>query len=207
VKTVAIAAAVVAFAGVAHADSAKSDAKPEEAKPDEIADIESREANLESKEPRKGFSFAGSIGGDIMIGGDIGVGRGPALSLRLGHVATRKVNVTFELTFTSGLHKAATTSDTLTDTNVALFAGAQRYTSRSFWVRTAGGLTLLIQNAMNDGTGADKPIAGLGGLGGAGLDFVRWGYLVFGAEAYGLGSVSRDGVKVELAFALGLTYY
>jgi hypothetical protein len=204
-KRLAIAATVVAFAGVARADEAKTEPKP--GKPDEIADIESREANLESKEPRKGFTFAGAVGGGIMIGGDIGVGRGPSLSFRLGHVATRKTIITFELTTTGGLHKAGSMGETLTDSNTGLLAGAQRYTSGSFWVRASGGLTVLVTNLKSDGTGGDKPIAGLGALAGGGLDLARWGYLVLGLEAFGLASVSRDGVKAQLAFGLGLTYY
>lgn len=212
----AIAAAVVAFASAAHADSAfvapaksakLAETAPKPAKPDEIADIESREANLEPREPRKGFTFAGAVGGSIMVGGDIGVGRGPALSFRLGHVATRKTVITFELTTTGGLHQAGAAGDTLTDSNTGLLAGAQRYTSGSFWVRAAGGLTVLVTNLKSDGSGGDKAIAGIGTLGGAGLDLARWGYLVLGLEAFGLASVSRDGLKAQLAFSLGLTYY
>jgi hypothetical protein len=211
VNRLAIAAVVVAFAGVAQADvpAPKGEATAKPAKPDEIADVESREANLESKEPRKGFTFAAAIGGDIMIGGDIGVGRGPCLSLRLGHVATRKTIITFELAFTSGLHKAATMSDTLTDSNVGLFVGAQRYTSRSFWVRAAGGLTVLSQNLKTDGSGGDAPVLGIGGLVGAGLDIARLGrYIpVISLEGFGMASASREGLKAQLAFGLGFAYY
>jgi hypothetical protein len=214
VTRVAIAAVVVAFASAAHAETTASSApapkpaaaSPKPASPDEIADIESREANLEPKEPRKDFTLAAAAGGDIMLGGDIGVGRGPWLSLRLGHVATRKTVITFELNATSGLHKAAMTSETLTDSIVGLFAGAQRYTSGSFWVRAAGGPAILVTNIETGGSG-DKPIAGLGGLVGGGLDLARWGYLVVGLEGFGTASVSRDGLKAQLAFGLGISYY
>ena len=49
--------------------------------------------------------FAGALGFGVLIGGDIGVGRGPAIALRFGHVATQKSVITFELVGSSGLHK------------------------------------------------------------------------------------------------------
>jgi hypothetical protein len=218
VSRLAIAAVVVAFASVAHADLPKAP-KPEAPKteapnsepPDEIADVESREANLESNERRKGFTIALAIGGDIMLGGDIGVGRGPWVSLRLGHVATRKTVITFELISTNGLHKEAEMdSPTLTDNNFGLFAGAQRYTSRTFWVRAAGGLSVLVTDVVfADQTGGNKPIPGVGGLVGGGLDIARLGrYIpVIGLEGFGMASVSRNGVNVQLALGLGFAYY
>jgi hypothetical protein len=204
VRRAAIATLAVTVAGIAHAHADTAAKEPE---PDEIADIEAREANLESKEPRKGLTVAAAIGGGILLGGDIGVGRGPALSLRLGHVATRKTVITFELVGNSGLHKESTTGNTLTDSNFALFAGAQRYTSKSLWVRAAGGYTVFVEDAMTDGTGGRDPINGIGGLIGGGVDLARWGYLVLGLETFGMASLSRDGLKVQLAFSLGLSYY
>jgi hypothetical protein len=209
VNRFAVATFVVTIAKVADADSPPP---AKQAKPDEIADIEGREANLESKASRKGLTFALSPGLGIMIGGDTGVGRGPAISLRLGHVATRKTIITFELTSTSALHKPAMSSETLSDNNFALFAGAQRYTSASFWLRTAGGLAILVKNANANGTGGDKPILGAGGLVGGGLDLARFdfgrlGFFVLGFEGFGMASVSRDGFKAQLGFNLGFSLY
>lgn len=195
-------ATLVVLAIPAHADTSK-----QQPPPDEIADIESREANLEPNEPRKGLTFAGALGGGILIGGDIGVGRGPAISLRLGHVATRKTVITFELAGSSGLHKESVTGSTVADSNFGLFAGAQRYTSPSLWVRGAGGVTIFVEDAMPDGGGGKTPRAGIGGLAGAGFDIARWGYLVLGFETFGVASVSSDGFKLQLAFSLGLSYY
>jgi hypothetical protein len=203
VNQLAGAALIVTLAGVAHADAPAT----KEPAPDEIADIEAREANLEPNEPRKGLTFAGAVGGGILLGGDIGVGRGPTLSLRLGHVATRKTIITFELTGNSALHKPDVEGPTLTDSNFALFAGAQRYTTGSLWLRAAAGVTLLVTDAMTDGTGGDKPRGGLGGLVGGGIDLARWGYLVLGLETFGMASVSSDGFKLQISFGLGLSYY
>lgn len=212
----AIATLVVTVAGTAQADTAAtsvaaatqpSEPAATESPPDEITDVESREANLESEEPRSGLTAAIALGGGLMLGGDIGVGRGPAVSLRIGHVATRKTVITFELTSTNGLHKRATDNEILTDSNVALFFGAQRYASRSLWVRAAGGPTILVTNAMTNGTGGDKPRGGLGGLVGAGFDFARLRYVAFGFETFAMGSVSGDGFKMQLGFSLGMSIY
>lgn len=212
----AIATLVVTVAGTAHADTAATSvaaatqppAEPAASEPpDEITDVESREANLESEEPRSGLTAAIALGGGLMLGGDIGAGRGPAVSLRIGHVATRKTVITFELTSTNGLHKRAIDDEILTDSNVALFVGAQRYASRSLWVRAAGGPTILITNAMTNGTGGDKPRGGVGGLVGAGFDFARLRYVAFGVETFAMGSVSGDGFKMQLGFSLGMSIY
>jgi hypothetical protein len=210
----AIAALVVTVAGTAHADTAakivaaatEAPATPAASEPpDGIADIESREANLESEESRSGLTFAGALGGGIFIGGDVGVGRGPAISLRLGHVATRKTVITFELTGSSALHKRSMTGDTLTDSNVALFVGAQRYTTQSLWVRAAGGPTILVTNANTKGGGGDAPRGGAGGLLGAGFDFAHLRYVSFGFETFLMTSVSGDGFKLQLGFSLGMS--
>jgi hypothetical protein len=203
VSRFAIAALVVAFANVADADAPKS-APEKEPTPDEIADVESREANLESQEPRSGLTFGVAFGGSIK-GGD-GVATGGALSLRLGHVATRKTIITFELAGTGSQHKASLMGETLTDTNFGLFAGAQRYVKRSVWLRLAGGVTTLVKNIGSDSTG-DSAIGGIAGLGGVGADLARWGYKVFGLESFGILSASRDGVKVQGALCLSFAWY
>ncbi len=202
-----VAAAVLAMlAGVAAAEVARKKPippAPPPGPPDEIADDEAREANLESNAPREGFVVAGSLGFGILIGGDIGVGRGPALSLRLGHVATRKSIITFELVGSGGLHKNMT--QTFTDSNIGLFAGVQRYVSGSLWFRLAGGLDVFTANS--GGGMAGTPHGGFGALGGGGLDIARWGYLVLGFESTVLASITGDGPKAQLMFSTGLSYY
>lgn len=195
-------AAVLGIAALGFASSAAADsATPPE--PDEIADVESREANLESIEPRAGFVLAASAGGGITFGGDIGSGRGPALSLRLGHVATRRTIITFEVTAIGALHKPAMTGKVLTDTNAGLLAGAQRYASASTWVRAAGGLGVFTANIGGD----ERTSGGIAALLGGGLDLARWGYLVLGAETFAMTSITGDGFKFQLALNVGLSYY
>lgn len=193
---------IIALCGVASADSVRVATK--EPAPDSIADEESAEANLESNAPRSGFVVSLSIGGGLLLGGDLGVGRGGAASIRIGHVATRHTVITFELTGSGALHRRAMMDGTVTDTNASLHAGALRYASRSTWVRLSGGLDVFTANGGSD---VQKSFAGIGGLVGGGLDLVRWGYLVLGFEVFGVASVTGDGFKVNTGFCLGLSYY
>lgn len=211
----AIATLVVSFANVAHADTppapspavqATPPAPTKHARPDEVADIEAREANLERDEPRDGLTFSAALGPSIALGAG-SVGRGPQLSLRLGHVATRRTVIEFEFGVAGSLHKQSVDGPTLTDNDFSLFVGAQTYQKKKLWVRGAGGLTTLVKNQMADGSGGDKPRTGIGGLVGAGLDIYRNGYFVFGAEATSLASISGDGFKMHLALQLNLSYY
>jgi hypothetical protein len=201
-----VAAALAASQATAHAEprvAAAEPAKPVE--PDPIADVESREANLESTAPRYGMMVAFSAGFGLLLGGDIGAGSGGMASFRLGHVATRRTIITFELTGTGALHKQGTNDSPVTDTNGGLFAGAQTYASPSTWFRIAAGPTVF--NANVGGTGYYTK-AGLGGLVGGGFDLARWGYLALDLEALAMASVTRgDGFKFQLGFGLGLAYY
>lgn len=206
---VAALAMVAATWGVAHADVKKRKPippAPPPGPPDEITDDEVHEANLESNAPREGFVFAGALGFGVLIGGDIGVGRGPAVALRFGHVATQKSVITFELVGSTGLHKKAMEADTLSDSSFGLFAGVQHYTSPSVWVRLAGGLDVFTANANLSGVGGTAH-GGVGALAGGGFDLARWGYLVLGFETFAMGSVTGDGFKFQLGFATNLTYY
>jgi len=171
--------------------------------PDSNADIESREANLESNEPRDGLTFALAVGTGI-LGGD-GVGTGGAASLRLGHVATRTTVITFEVTGTGRRHQGPGTDDPIvTDTNAGLLVGAQRYATRSTWVRIAGGLDVFNENL---GSGDASSHGGVAGLVGGGLDFVRWGRVVLGGEVFGMAGITGAGLKVNTGFLLGLSFY
>ena len=178
-------------------------AAAEPAEPDRIADTEAREANLESNSPRDGFVFTGALGLGVYMGGDIGVGRGPAASFRAGHVATRTMAMTFELVGASALHKEAMNSATLTDSDFGLFVGVQRFTPGSTWLRVAGGLDVLTVNIGKDPSSR----AGLGGVAGAGFDFARWGYFALGVEFFTKAAVTGDGLKMQLGFCTNLSYY
>lgn len=212
----AIATLVVSLANLAHADAPPAPppvqatqpapTKPAHSRPDEVADVEAREANLERDEPRDGLTFSAALGPSIALGAG-SVGRGPQLSLRLGHVATRRTVIMFEFGVAGSLHKQSVDGPTLTDNDFSLFVGAQTYQKKKLWVRGAGGLTTLVKNQMANGSGGDKPRTGIGGVVGAGLDIYRNGYFVFGAEATSLASISGDGFKMHLALQLNVSYY
>ncbi|HTL35440.1 MAG TPA: hypothetical protein VL326_20070 [Kofleriaceae bacterium] len=205
-KLLAVVAAVAALTSVASADTATTAAK-DDAKDDfdENADATAREANLEPNGQREGVMFGGALGGGVMIGG--GVGRGPVVDFRLGHQATMRTQITFELVISSSLHKEAMMSKTLTDSVAGLFVGAQRYTASrsSVWIRGSGGLAFYQADFGKDNP--PKPITGVGGLVGGGIDLFRWGKVVLGFEAFTVGSISRDGFKLDLNFCTNLVFY
>ena len=179
--------------------------------PDPRAVQAGEEANLVSDAPRSGVTFSFSVGDALVLGGngsnmgDIGVGNGPALSLRVGHVATRDTVITFELTGSSRFHSTNVTgAPVYHDEDVNLLAGALVYVTPSVWLRAAGGLSVI---TFDDSSG-DKPRAGVGGVGGIGIDLVRWRKLVLGLEGWGLSSiVAVRGYVFDTGLALGLTYY
>ncbi|HEX4450608.1 MAG TPA: hypothetical protein VH143_07050 [Kofleriaceae bacterium] len=179
--------------------------------PDSRAVQAGDEANLVSNAPRSGLTLSLSLGGGLVLGGnagnvgDTGVGRGPSASFRIGHVATRDTVITFELTGGSRLHESNVTGSPLYhDDDYNLLAGALLYVAPSLWVRGAGGLSVI---TFDDSTGA-KAHAGISGLFGLGLDFVRWRQLVLGIETWGMTSiVTVRGVVFDTGLCLGLTYY
>ena len=193
-------AAVVVLAGPLFADTAAPDSRAVQA---------GDEANLESNAPRSGLTLSFSVGGGIVIGGngsgDTGVGRGEQVSFRIGHVATRDTVLTFEFTGGSRFHESNVTGASLEhDDDFNFMAGALVYVAPSLWLRAAGGLSVI---TFDDSAGM-KAHAGIGGLAGAGVDFVRWRQLVLGAELWGLTSiVAVRGMVFDGALCLGLTYY
>lgn len=214
---------VIALAGVAHAGTTEitrtqtsptptpapapappAPAPPPPSPPDPATVDAASEANLESNAPRAGVVVAAAIGAGLTMGD--GVGRGPALSLRLGHVATPSVVMTFEIVGGSLLHQQMTSSTILHNDDISLMAGALLYVNRSLWVRAAGGATTYTED--NAVTALRAVHGGVGGLVGVGVDLVRWHYLVLGLETFDqLSIVSKKGLLLNNGLCLGLTYY
>jgi hypothetical protein len=184
--------ALVAMAGVAAAEPAV----------DPNAQASGSEANLESIAPRDGMTYAGSIGGGMIIsqGKSAAV---PTLDLRLGHVATPTTIITLELVGGTYAHKLAMTGGTLIDTQTSLLVGAQVYIAPSVWVR--GGVGLGSHNT-DDGTGL-APHGGLSGIFGAGVDLVRWHYWVLGLEGFVNGTFAKGGYTSLGGMGFGLAHY
>jgi hypothetical protein len=177
--------------------------------PPDPAVEEAGDANLESIEDRRGLTFAGSIGGGLILGFGIkdSVGRGPSVSLRLGHVATRTTVITFELGVTAALHRLATNGAIETNTNANLLAGALHYVNTSLWVRFGGGLGVYhaSQVALTQGFG-NLTLVGPAALAGFGLDLLRVKSAVLDFESGASAMLNSEGVLVASGANLGLSF-
>jgi len=206
----AVFVALSAVATLAHADATKPTTAPADDAPDPAVQ-DASEANLESTENRRGLTFAGSLGGGLILGFGIkdSVGRGPAVSLRLGHVATRRTVITFEIGVTAALHKPAGMNTSLqTNTNTNLLAGALYYANPSLWVRFGGGLGVYRGNQVTLSSGAigNVMLAGPAVLGGIGVDIARFKSAVLGLEVGTSAMINSDGVLVASGLNLGLSF-
>lgn len=174
------------------------------ADPDESAKHAAEEANLESNAPREGLTLSAAAGGSFALGFGIddSVGRGGALSLRVGHVMTPSSILLFELEGASQFHKTSMTNVVHND-DVHLLVGAQYYTNTSFWIRGGAGYGnyTLVQAAET------RHLAGAAAVFGLGLDLLRRHYFVLGLEAFVTGTVNRDGMITSSALCLGASYY
>jgi hypothetical protein len=202
-----VAVATTLATGVARAEPARP-AAARESEPDPAVQ-DATDANLETTESRSGLTFTASLGGGLTAGFGItdSVGRGGALSLRLGHVATRHTVITFELTGTASLHKAATMSSTKANTDVNLLAGAQYYVNRSLWLRAAGGIGVYTRRDVRDvGGNRDITLVGPTALGGLGFELLRFKWAVLGLEFNGSTMISSDGLLIASVAGLDLAF-
>jgi hypothetical protein len=186
--------------GVARAESAPPAAEAPDPAVESAAD-----ANLESTATRRGFTLAGSLGAGLLVG--LGIegptGRGGSLDVRLGHVATPRTVITFEVGATLTLHgKEGMPVYTTTDTN--LLAGAQYYVSESLWLRLAGGLGVY-QASHVQGSNEDIHQIGPAVLGGIGIDIARFKRAVFGVEI-GTSVMVHSGALVASDLRLGVQF-
>jgi hypothetical protein len=192
---------------LAHADTAKPTAASDSAPDPAVQDA--ADANLETTESRSGLTFTAALGGGLTAGFGItdSVGRGGSLSLRLGHVATRRTVITFELGVTAALHKAATMSATQANTDANLLAGAQYYVNRSLWLRTAGGLGVYTRRDVRTASGVkDVTLVGAAVLGGVGVELLRFKWAVLGFEIATSAMVSSDGLLIASGAGLDLAF-
>jgi len=213
-RAIGCAAALAALVSVAHAAPraapVTSAAVAPASGPPDAAVQEAADANLESIEARRGLTFDAALGGGLMFGFGIkdSVGRGGSLSLRLGHVATRRTVITFELHVTLALHKPAEASPTAANSNVNLLAGARHYVNPSLWVRGAAGLGVYQARdvAVMGGMLGDVTLIGPALLGGVGLDVARFKWTVLTLELATSAMANRDGVLVASGINAGLSF-
>jgi hypothetical protein len=169
---------------------------------------EASDANLESTANRRGMTVAAAVGGGLIAGFGIedSVGRGGALSLRLGRVATPRTVIVFEFDGAVALHKPSMGS-TEANTNVDLLAGAQYYASPSLWLRLGGGVGVYQARGvvLANGMPGDRTTVGPAVLGGIGVDVVRLKWAVFGIEA-STSAMINGGVLLGSSLKLGVSF-
>ena len=206
-------AALVAASSIAHADAPRPGSPA--ASPPDPAVQEAGDANLESTANRRGLTFATTLGGGLMLGFGIkdSVGRGGSLSLRLGHVATPRTVITFEVGATAALHRPAKTVEQpdngiVPNTDVNLLAGAQYYVNPSLWLRFAGGAGLYQGRkvVVSSVAVADVTLIGPAVLGGLGVDLVRFKWAVLGIEFGASAMINGDGVLIASGACLGVAF-
>jgi len=208
-------AAVVLLAGVAHgapvAAPITSAAVTPASQPPDPAVEEAADANLESVQARSGLTFDAAAGAGLIFGIGVkdSVGRGPAVSLRLGHVATRHTVITFEIDVTTALHMPVATKTLEANTSTNLLAGARYYVSPSLWLRGAGGIGAYLGKKvaiLDNGKLGDITLFGPAVLGGIGLDLARWKWAVLALDAATSAMINREGVLIVSGLKLGLSF-
>jgi hypothetical protein len=209
----------VAAATLAHAEPKPPSATPAAApaaagpaveEPDPAVE-DAADANLESTANRRGLTFAASVGGGLTVGFGIdgSTGRGGSFDLRLGHVATPRTLITFEVGASIALHgvKNMMMSAIYTNTDTNLLAGAQYYVNQSLWLRFAGGIGGYQAShvRLSDGSLGDVQQVGPAVLGGIGLDVARFKWAVFGVEI-GTSAMIHKGVLIASDLRVGVAF-
>jgi len=202
---------VLVVAGVARADAPRPMFAPTSEPPDPAV-AEAGDANLESTANRTGLVFSGSVGGGMILGLGIGdsAGRGGAISLRLGHVATPHTVIAFGLDVTFALHKPNNEGVT-TNSDTNLLAGAQYYVNPSLWLRFAGGVGVyqgrrVLVEASPMQRVDDLTLIGPAALAGIGLDIARFKWAVLGIEAATFAMINSQGVLLASHLNLGMAF-
>lgn len=163
---------------------------------------------LESIQRHQGTHVNIALGGSITIGVgvDSSTGRAPTVAARIGHMATERVAFTAELANTTLRRRVTGTDGSLGPTRTNLgnnfLVGAQLFIGRVLWVRAGGGLGSFVIEQADD---KFKILPSLSGVGGAGLDLVRFKRAAIGLEWMTIGMITRDGVITTTAFMLDVS--
>jgi hypothetical protein len=211
-------AALTATFAIGHAHAAPAAASevsppiqlaPPPAEPDPAVEA-AGDANLASVEHRQGFTFGIATGGGTTIGFGLkdSVGRGGSLALRLGHVATRRTVITFEIDVTAVLHRRGTMDPFSTNTSTSLVAGAHYYASPSLWLRLAGGAGVYEERnvVLSDGVPGDVRRSGPAVVAGVGVDLFRLKWAVIGLELGLSGMIHSDGLLLASGLRVGVAF-
>jgi hypothetical protein len=201
-RAIALAAIALCSAHAAAADPA----------PEPVA-TRAGDANLESTEQRRGFTFGVQVGPSLTFGADVGTGG--ALALRVGEVATPWTVIDLELAASAVLHSVEDPADPdgegrlVANSNAALLVGVQHWVNPSLFLRLGVGGGRYRCNECGapraDGMRSTEKYAGVAGSLGVGLDLVRWGSVVLGAEVHSVSLITLDGLLVNTSLGLTLS--
>jgi hypothetical protein len=136
------------------------------------------------------------------------VGRGGALSLRLGRVATRRTVITIEADASVTLHTHGPGAPTKANNDTGVFAGAQYYASPWLSLRLGAGVGVYTERGLRPaGTMLpdERTTIGPAVLGGIGVDFARVKWAVFGVEA-STWAIITSGVLLASSLKLGVAF-
>jgi hypothetical protein len=199
----------LAGAGIAHADPAPIADPPKPDAPDPAA-RRAGDANLEPTGQRHGLTLSAAIGAALTVGVGLSdsVGRGGAVSLRVGQTMTENSVLTVELQSTTVLREVGTDHVTNQDTN--FMVGAQYFIGSSLFLRFAGGIGDYIRNKVDSGMVGvlgTRKVAGPVGIGSGGLDYIHSRHVSLDFELFVLGMPNRDGFLLVPGFGLGGSYY
>jgi hypothetical protein len=176
--------------------------------PDPAA-IEAGDANLVPTAARTGTTLAAALGGGLLLGVGIegSTGRGGAVSLRLGHVATPHTVITLELGVTGALHRPKETAPIATNTDGQILVGAQYYANPSLWLRFAGGLGIYQGRQVPVAKGlGDVTLMGPAVLGGLGIDLARFRWAVLDLEFAVSATINSQGILFSNGASVGLAF-
>lgn len=169
----------------------------------------SAQHGLESSSRHQGLSVTLALGGGLTVGVGIdgSVGRGPSVSLRVAHMASERWAFTAELANTTLLHRVkgtdSSTGELRTDVGANALLGVQLYLNRVLWLR--GGVGLGTFNSDTSDSMARRILSGPAGVGGGGLDLVRFRRAAIGVEMMSIGMVNREGLLTTTSFMLDLS--
>jgi hypothetical protein len=194
---------LIALTGAAHADPAPAAAAAGPASTvDPVAISTADDANLVSSAPRRGVTASLFVGASLTLGLHVrnAIGEGGAFGLRLGHAATRRTVLTFEVL--SGVYKTSVAGIEKNDQSVGVMAGAQVWVLDSLWFRGAGGVGTLQRNSPGD----SPRVSGLSFLAGAGVEALRVHWFTLQVEGFvdmliaGGGAVFVPGLGVSVGY-------
>ena len=188
-----LAAVVVLATSVASADPAV----------DPEAKRVGEEANLESRDSRRGFVGGVYLGPSYTTGSTTATGG--SFVVRLGQVANPSTVIQFELGGATNFKRKGEEGRLLRDTLMAFVAGFQRWLTPSLSLRFGAGVGAYNCNECG-ATGMSFTRAGIVGSFGVALDLIRFKGLVVSLEASTTNQLNREGLFSTNALDLGLSF-